>query len=118
MKKILRKITYIFTFAYLTNPLLSHAETIDSSNAKTLVKSLTKLINNRVFGLLILFALLNFMYSVVMFIKSADKEDKNEAKERLIWGIIGLFVIISIWAIVFTIANSFGLSVGGVLKTG
>ncbi|MFT6829799.1 MAG: hypothetical protein ACJAV6_000636, partial [Candidatus Paceibacteria bacterium] len=41
---------------------------------------------------------------------------RNEKKQQIFWGIIGLFVIVSIWGLVAVVGRSFGLFAGGTLS--
>ena len=55
-------------------------------------------------------ALLFFIWGLAQFIlASGDEEKKKEGKQRMIWGIVALFVIVSVWGIVAFIANIFGV---------
>ncbi len=51
--------------------------------------------------LLVALALVWFIWGIVIFIKNADDEKgRGEGKQKIIWGIISLFVIISMWGLV------------------
>ena len=50
-----------------------------------------------------------FLYGVFKFIR-ADAEKKEEGKEFMLWGIIGLFVMLSVWGLVNVIRNTFNLN--------
>ncbi len=64
--------------------------------------------------LLVGIALLVFFWGIVKFIKSAGSETaRDDAKNIMFWGIIALFVMVSIWGIVqFFFQDFFGFSVG------
>lgn len=88
----------------------------DSSNAESLFKSVYLLINGRLIPLFIALSLTYTIYSVVQFIAAQDdSQQREEKKQQIFWGIIGLFVITSIWGLVAVISNSFGLFEGGTL---
>lgn len=54
-------------------------------------------------------AFLVFVYGVARFIKAAGNEKEiGESKNFLIWGIVGLFVLVSIWGIISFLKNEFG----------
>jgi hypothetical protein len=61
---------------------------------------------------LVLLALVVFLWGVVVFIFNADDESaRADGKKRIMWGIVGLFVIVSVWGLVYllsTITNIFG----------
>ena len=70
-----------------------------------------------VIPVLILLALVYVVYSGVSFIMaSEDQAKRNEKKQQIFWGIIGLFVITSIWGLVAVVGQSFGLFAGGTLR--
>jgi len=51
--------------------------------------------------LLVAIALLSFIWGLVRFILASGDEDAKEVgKRRMVWGIITLFVIVSVWGIV------------------
>lgn len=65
---------------------------------------------NKVVALLIALAVVFFMIGVVKFIASADDEDKRiSGKKMMLWGIIGLFVLVSFWGFVAILVNTFNL---------
>ncbi len=58
-------------------------------------------------------AFLVFVYGVARFIKSAGSEKElKDSKNLLIWGIIGLFVLVTIWGIVAFLGGEFGFGSG------
>lgn len=59
-------------------------------------------------------AFLIFILGVARFIKStgSDKEIKD-SKNLLIWGIIGIFIMVTIWGIIAFLRSEFGFT-GGV----
>jgi membrane-associated HD superfamily phosphohydrolase len=59
--------------------------------------------------LLVGLAVLVFVYGVFKFIK-AEGEEKQSGREFMIWGIIGIFVMISVWGLVAILQNTFNLS--------
>lgn len=68
----------------------------------------TCLISKSIIPLLLALALVFFIWGVTKFILHADDEAKREeGKKFIMWGIIGLFVIVSIWGIVNILNNTF-----------
>lgn len=57
-------------------------------------------------------ALLFFFYGLADFIRTASEKTKEEGKNRMKWGIIALFVMISIWGIIKYIGDSVGIETG------
>ena len=71
---------------------------------------------NTIIPILIAAAIAYFIYGVVRFVIASDADDKGKARSIVIQGIIGLFVIVSVWGLVGVIQNSFGLGTGGSLS--
>lgn len=58
-------------------------------------------------------AFLVFVWGVARFIKAAGNEKEiKDSKNLLIWGIIGLFVLVTIWGIISFLSNEFGFGGG------
>lgn len=85
----------------------------------TAPKDLTGIINMfidiglRIIPLLGAIAFLIFVWGVVRFIRSAGNEkETKDSKNMLIWGVIGLFVLVSIWGIIAFLSGEFGFGDG------
>ena len=81
-------------------------------NAITDVNSLsTRLlsIGNLVTYFLIAIAVLFIIYNVVWYIikGGGDAKAKSEAAMNIVWGLVGLFIIVSIWGLVGLLTNTF-----------
>jgi len=58
-------------------------------------------------------AVVIFLYGMVKFMAGAGNEaDRSKGKQVMIWGIVGLFVIVSVWAFVAIFASTLGFSTG------
>lgn len=56
-------------------------------------------------------ATLFFMWNLTMFIRSSDNSQKKEdARQRMVWGLIALFIMLSVWGIITILSNIFGIS--------
>ena len=59
--------------------------------------------------LLFVLALVYFLYGLVEFLSSANAEkDRTLGKDHMLWGIFGMFIMISVFAILKIIANTIG----------
>jgi hypothetical protein len=59
-------------------------------------------------------AFLMFIWGVARYIKSAGNEREiKDSKNFLIWGIIGLFIMVTIWGIIAFMQSEFGFGSGG-----
>ncbi len=76
------------------------------------VTSLVKMLIPLVAGI----ALLVFFWGLAKFVLHADSEDAREEGRRLMfWGIIALFVMISVWGLVYFIGSALGIGQGGIM---
>ena len=65
---------------------------------------------NALIPLLIGLALVGFLWGVAQFILAADDVTKRkEGGKKMLWGIIALFVMISVWGLVAILASTFGV---------
>jgi len=87
-----------------TAPLLAFAQPITEVNA--LSKRLTD-IGNVFIQILIAFAVIWIVFNVIRFIVKADSEDRKKYQNAILWGIVGLAVILSIWGLVRILTNTF-----------
>lgn len=56
-------------------------------------------------------ATLFFFWNVTVFIRTSDnKIKKEEARQRMVWGILALFIMLSVWGIISIMSNLFGIS--------
>ena len=63
--------------------------------------------------LLIISATVIFIWGIIKYISAAhDSKKIGEAKNFMLWGIIGLFVIVAMWGLVRIIQTTFDISVG------
>jgi len=51
-----------------------------------------------------------FVWGVVSYVISSDEEAKKTGRNRIIYGIIGLAVIIGVWGLVNLLRNTFNLN--------
>lgn len=57
--------------------------------------------------LLLAVAVAYFLFGVMKFVQNQDNEDAQaEGKKHMLWGVVGLFIMVSVWGILNFI-NSF-----------
>lgn len=105
MKKIL---VGIGTFML---PSLALAQSIDQSanSATQAVGSLTRVVN-AVIPFFLAIAVVVFIYGVIKYVISAGVEDRAAARGYIIYGIIGIAVILSIFGLAKLLQNAFGIT--------
>lgn len=73
----------------------------------TIITGLTDIIGS-IIPLLITLATVYFLWGVLGYIMAAGDEKKiTEARHFIAYGLIGLFVIVSVWGLVSVITNTF-----------
>lgn len=57
-----------------------------------------------------------FMWGLVMFMIHLNSgEPKQEDKDHILWGLVGMLVMVAVWGIIGLLENTFGIGrVGGV----
>lgn len=93
-------------------PLISFAAPL--GGVKSLIDAIGGIINDSVIPLMFGLALVYFFWGLVQFISKAGEEKEREAgKQKMLWGIIALFVFISITGILAFIGQTLDIAPGG-----
>ena len=75
----------------------------------TFMNSVDKVIINPIILFLFACALVYFIYGVVVFLLNKDNEEHRTAgKSHMLWGIVGLFIMIAVFGIERIILNTVG----------
>ena len=92
-------------------PLIALAQSgPNTSRIFALVGDLKRLLDLLI-PIAITIALLFFIWGLAMFIlASGDEEKRKEGKQRMIWGVIALFIMASIWGLVRFIQSATGVT--------
>ncbi len=99
--------------AALFAPLLALGATPETGYITELLTQIQGIVEFLV-PLLIALALLFFLYGLVRFLLNSNDEDgRKEARGQMIWGIIALFVIVSVWGLVALLNELTGIEAGG-----
>jgi len=81
------------------------------------INKFTEQIVNPAILFLFALALVYFLYGMVVFIKNADDEKaRNEGKQNMIWGIVGLFIMVGVYGILRIVIGTVGASVPTTLQ--
>ncbi len=76
-----------------------------------LMVTLTGVLNTAV-PFLLAVAVVIFIYGVIKYAIAAGPEEKSAARGYIIWGIVGIAVIVSIFGLVSLLQSTFGLNNG------
>lgn len=64
----------------------------------------------KIIPLLGLIAFLLFVLGVGKFIRASGEKDMKDSKNIIIWSIVGLFILTTIWGIVVFLQREFGIT--------
>lgn len=83
-----------------------------------LASNLTGVIINPLLALLFAAALFVFIWGVVQFLGGLanGSEKKDEGKQHMLWGIVGLLIMTIAWAIITLVLNTFTIPVPTLLS--
>jgi len=82
-------------------------------NAEASVTSLVRAVNKTVINPLIIFifalAFVYFMFGIVQYLINSDNEEvRKKSKSHMLWGIVGMFIMISVFGIMNLLLNTIG----------
>jgi uncharacterized membrane protein (GlpM family) len=76
-----------------------------------LICYVTKIINDSVIPLIFTLAVVMFLWGVVQYVINSDEEAKKEkGRQFMLWGIIALAVMVSVWGLVGILSGTFGIN--------
>lgn len=81
----------------------------EASGIASLMMSINKVIINPLIYLLFALAVVYFLYGLAQYLLSPDNEEtKKNSKQHMLWGLIGLFVMVAVFGIMNLILNTLG----------
>lgn len=85
-------------------PTIAYAATFEE-----LIAKVSQNIINPIIGILFALAFLLFMWGGARFVLRADDENEvTQGKQHLIWGLIGMFIMVAVYGILNLITGTFG----------
>lgn len=83
------------------------------ASVETLMASINRVVINPLIIFLFACALAYFLYGVVQFILNpANEEIRKSGKSHMMWGVVGMFIMVSVFAIMQIILNTLGSKTG------
>jgi len=64
---------------------------------------------NTIIPVLVALGVVYFVWGVITYVIASDEEAKKSGRDRMIYGIIGLAVIIGLWGLVGILGNTFNI---------
>lgn len=101
---MMRKIAYAISALYVSVPVVAFAAA--PRNFTELVYQLVTLINAAVLTLVML-GLVVFLWGIATSIKDAQEKGGERLRTWVMWGVLILFVMVSIWGILEILKNTF-----------
>jgi len=80
------------------------------SNLDSLLRNITREIIIPIVALLFALATLYFLWGAASFIMNTDNDEaRTKGKNHMIWGIVGMFIMVASYGIINVIANTIGI---------
>ncbi len=92
-------------------PLSGGANT--TSKVGDVVKFVACFLEQSIIPFLFALAIGVFVYGMVKFIGTQDSSEREQGKQFMLWGIVSLAVMFSIWGLVGLLGDTFGVTSGG-----
>ncbi len=110
----MKKLVKIVVGSVWALPFLALAQTpnLEGSYFSTLLTQAGSFLD-KIVVFLIAVAVVWFVWNVIKFTMATDEDKKGEARTQMIWGIVALAVIMSIWGLVNVLQGAFGLTTVG-----
>ncbi len=83
--------------------------------AQTIINKFVSVLINPIIYVLFAAGLFLFVYGVVEFLNELRKGGNSkmkEGKDHMLWGLLGLFIMVGVFGIIHLISNTFGLGLG------
>lgn len=103
----MKKTLYMVVASIAVSPLAAFAQV---TNFKTLMQLFANLLGT-IIGVLYMFAFAAFFWGIALFIfNTNDDKKRQEGKAWMMWSVIALFVMITIWGLVGLLVNTVGIN--------
>lgn len=88
-----------------------HIIPVAEASVKTLVQSINRVLINPLIFMIFALAMVYFIYGLARYLLSPDNEEIRKAsKSHMLWGIIGMVIMVSAFGIMNIITNTLGTS--------
>ena len=85
----------------------------NSADVSNIICKIGEILNS-IIPILILLGVVYFVWGVITYVISSDEEAKKAGRDRIIFGIIGLAVIVAMWGLVNILVRTFGIDTTGI----
>ena len=102
----------ILGFILLVAPFLAKAGDTEIGD---IIEQMISILNFKVIPVLLIIATLVFIWGVVQYIIAGNSEQrKKEGRDLIMWGLIGLLVIVAMWGFIKIIGTTFDVPEEGI----
>ncbi len=111
-KRLLAFYLFIITLSVPGLTFAQSSASCDSIKLKSLFNILIWLkcfIVGAIIPLIFALAFLFFLWGVFKFMMASDPKSKQESQKLIWWGLVGLFVMVSVWGIIQILGNILGI---------
>ena len=82
---------------------------VAEASVTSLMNSIDKVIINPIIIFLFALAMVYFLYGLAQYLLSPDNEEvRKTSKSHMIWGLVGLFIMVAVFGIMKLILNTLG----------
>jgi len=111
---LIKKVSQILFMLLAIFPVLVLADVppapLPARNLGQIFTNITSFILSPLIGLFLTAAVVVFFWGMVKYIYSLGEKEKVEGRWLMVWGVIALFVMVSVWGLVGVLTNTFGLN--------
>ncbi len=104
----MKKVVKIVAGSLWALPFMAFAQGMPNLDYAVNFVDEAKILLDRLVVFLIALAIVWFIWNVIRYVMSSDDDKKAAAKQQMIWGVIALAVIMSVWGLVALLQNIFG----------
>ncbi len=94
--------------AFAQTGTVSNCSGLSVSNINGILCKISSILG-AVIPVIIALGVVYFVWGVISYVIAGDEEAKTAGRDRIIFGIIGLAVIVGVWGLVRILTNTFGL---------
>ena len=104
------------TFAQAQQNVEGDCASINEANPLQVFLCRIALLLNSAIPVMITLAVVYFIWGVISYVIAAEDDAKTKGRDKMIWGIIGLAVIVSVWGLVNFLKGFVGIGDSNVVN--
>ncbi len=108
MKKLIKFTPILFLTAFM--PMIASAACDATGGGLTGTICTISNLFGAILPVLIAFGVLYFTWGIIQYVVAGGEEAKKKGKDSIVYGIIGLAVIVGVWGLVNIVTTTFGLN--------